>query len=106
MTPRRISSCAQVEVVDGARAVGDPGRVERERAPDLRGAAPLAGVEGDLEAARRRGLEGGGVDERIREGRLRSGEIEAGQALVAELGRGEREADVVGTARASGAPWR
>ena len=49
---------AEGGVVDGARSVGDPLRIHRERAPDLRRAAPLAGVEGDPQAARPCGLEG------------------------------------------------
>ena len=92
----RSSSAHERRVVDGAGAVGDPLRVHRERAADLRRAAPLAGVERDPQAAGARGLERRGVGQGIREGLLRAGEVPAGQPLVAEAGRGLGEADVRG----------
>ena len=92
---------AQRRVVDRARTVGDPLRVDRERATDLRRAAPLAGVDGDPQAAGARGLERRGVDERVRERRLGAGQVPAGQPLVAEAGGGLGEADVrLGVVRA------
>ena len=52
------------------------------------------------------GLERRGVEQRIRVGRLGSGEVPAGQALVAEPGRGLGEVDVGARGRASAAPCR
>ena len=49
---------AERRVVDRARAVGDPLGFDGERPTDLRGAAPLAGVDRDPQAARAGGLEG------------------------------------------------
>ena len=87
---------AQPGVVDGQRTVRDPLRVHRERPPDLRGAAPLAGMDRDPQPTCPRGLEGARVIERVRVRRLRSGEVPAGEALVDEPRRGLREDDVVG----------
>ena len=87
---------AQTGVVDGQRTVRDPLRVHRERPPDLRGAAPLAGVDRDPQPACPRGLEGARMIERVRVRRLRSGEVPAGEALVDEPRRGLGEDDVVG----------
>ena len=78
--PPRDELGAQRRVVDGAGTVGDPLRVERERPRDLGRAAPLAGVEGDPQAAGARGLEGArrgragpGRPPRVRPGPSRSG---------------------------------
>ena len=78
---------AQLRVVHGARAVGDPLRVHRERTADLRGAAPFPGMDGDPQPARPGGVERGRVGQGIREGRLGAGQVPAGQALVAEASR-------------------
>ena len=87
---------AQTGVVDGQRTVGDPLRVHRERPSDLRGAAPLAGVDRDPQPACPRDLERARMIERVRVRRLRSGEVPAGEALVDEPRRGLGEDDVVG----------
>ena len=87
---------AQLGVVDRQRSVRDPLGVNRERPPDLRGAAPLAGVDRDPQPTGPRGLEGAGMIERVREGGLRSGEVPAGEALVDEARRCLREDRVVG----------
>ena len=87
---------AQLGVVDRERSVRDPLGVNCERPPDLRGAAPLAGVDRDPQPTGARGLEGAGMIERVREGGLRSGEVPAGEALVDEARRCLREDRVVG----------
>ncbi len=84
----------EFQVVDRARAVGDPLRVDRQRAADLRGAAPLAGVDRDPEAAGSRSLEGCRVEQWIGEALLGAGEVPAGQSLVDEPRRGRRQPDV------------
>ena len=66
----RDQLAAQLRVVDRARAVGDPLGLDLERPPDLRRAAPLAGVDGDPQAAGAGHLERPRVEERIREGLL------------------------------------
>ena len=71
---------AEIGVVDRARAVGDPLRVDGQRPADLGGAAPLAGVDRDVQAALAGDGERGGVQGRVRERLLRPGEVPAGQA--------------------------
>ncbi len=99
---------AQRQVVDGPGAVGDPLGIHRERAAHLCAAAPLPGVERDPQAARPRRREGGRVDRGIGEGGLGSGEVPAGQALVAEadggLGQDEVRGRVMGAQRGADEP--
>ena len=106
-TPRSRSSAHSAGSSTAPGPVGDPLRVHRERAADLRRAAPLAGVERDPQAAGPRRLE------RARRGaagsgkrRLRPGEVPAGQALVAESGRGLGKDRRSRRGRASAAPCR
>ena len=75
---------AQARIIHRARSVRDSLRVHGEGPPDLRGAAPLARVEGDAQAAGASRLEGHAVEAGIGEGRLGSREVPAGQPLVAE----------------------
>ena len=96
VTPRAASSRHSVRVVDRARAVGDPLRVDGERPADLGGAAPLAGVQRDAETARARGRERALVRERIRERLLGPREVEPDEAVRPEPRGGLGERDVVG----------
>ena len=77
----RLELRDKIGVVRRGRAVRDARRVDRQRASNLGRAAPLAGVDGDAEAAGPGRLERVGVEQRIREGGLRTGEVEAGQAV-------------------------
>ncbi len=79
---------AKARVVDRARAVGDPFWLEAQGGPDLRGATPLPGVEGDPQAASSGSFEGTPMEEGIGEALLRTGQVEAGQAGVSETSRG------------------
>ena len=97
---------AQGRVVDRARAVGDPFRSQGQRPTDLRRAAPLAGVERDAQTAGARRLERPRVSQRVREARLRAGEVAAGQALHRGIGRPSRPAGRSPPGRATAAPCR
>ena len=79
---------AQLRVLDRARTVGDPLRIDDERSTDLCRAAPLAGVDRHPQAVRASGLERAGVCQRIRERLLEAGQVPGGQSLVDEPGRG------------------
>ena len=83
-------------VVDRARAVGDPLRVHRERRRTCAAPPHSPAWSGDPQAAGSGRLEGRRVDRRVRVGRLRPGEVPAGQALVAEADRGLGEGQVRG----------
>ena len=87
---------AEVQVVNGTRAVRDPLRSQGQPSANLPRAAPFASVQGDPQACGRGGLERRAVVQRVGEGLLRPGEVEAAQALGPEVGRGQREPHVVG----------
>src|SRR5581483_6262898 len=75
---------AERRIVDGAGSVCDPPRVHLERPTNLRGAAPLAGVDRDREPLGACDVERTSMEEGIGEGLFRPGQIERGQAAILE----------------------
>ena len=88
---RRVTSL----IFLGTRAMGDPRGPDRQRPLHLRDAAPLAGMDRDFEAGVESELERLPMEQGIGERLLRAGQVEAGQAPIAESGRGPREPYVV-----------
>ncbi len=89
----------EVGVVDRQRPVGDALGVDVERAPDLRGAAPLAGVGGDMEADLAGEVDGLGVDGRVGEAFLGPGEVHGDEAVGDAVGREVADEREVGLGR-------
>ena len=79
--PRAVSSRAELGIVDRAGAVGDAFGVDDERPADLRSAAPLPRVEVIRRPPSRATSNAAAWMRRVRERRLRSGEVPAGEAV-------------------------
>ncbi len=81
-------------VVARRRTMRDARRPHLERTPDLGGAAPLAGVHRDAQTGSARDGERVGVEERVRVGGFRPGQVEADQPAGHRVGGGPCDRDV------------
>ena len=93
-------------VVDRARSVGDPLRLEGERPADLRRATPFAGVDRDPQTTRPGRVERAVEPQRIGVALLPAGQVPADEALAPEPGGRLGQLDVASPGRATGAPCR
>ena len=92
--PARGQLREELRVIDGAGSVGDARRLEHERRPDLRGATPLARVDGRSQTGTPGDGERSGMGREVRERGLGTREVEARQAAVDEARGDLRERGV------------